>query len=377
MSHRTGTTPFAEVDRILDELRAGRIVIIVDDEERENEGDLVCAAEFVTAESVNFMARHGRGLICMPMTGERLDALGIPLMVEQNTARRGTAFCVSIEARRDITTGISAADRAKTIRIAVDAESKPEDLASPGHVFPLRAAPGGVLRRAGHTEASVDLCRMAGLTPAAVICEVMNEDGTMARRDQLELFAREHGLSMLSIAQLIRHRMANERLVRRVGTSEIETAMGRCTVHAFTSDLEHVVHLAVVKGELDPDSPVLVRVHPADPLGDLFSAREGSALDAAMARIAEEGAGMVLYLMHGKSSWDRLMAGGEAPTGVECDESPVRHEGVLDHRDHGVGAQILYDLGVRRLRLLTNSDVKYVALDGYGLELVERVPLES
>jgi 3,4-dihydroxy 2-butanone 4-phosphate synthase/GTP cyclohydrolase II len=376
---------FATIDEALDELRAGRMIVIVDDEDRENEGDLCCAAELVTPEIVNFMATHGRGLICLPMTPERLDALDLPLMVQpgRNTARRGTAFCVSIEARRDITTGISAADRATTIRVAVDAKTSPEDLARPGHVFPLRAKPGGVLKRAGHTEAAVDLCRIAGLTPAGVICEVMNLDGTMARVPQLRAFAAEHGLKVITIADLIRYRMSRERIVRRVASPDLPTDRGAWKIHAFHYELEDQTHVALVMGDPKPGEDVLVRVHSECLTGDVFGSTRcdcGAQLHLAMERIQKEGKGVILYLRqegrgiglanklrayelqdkHNKDTVEANLALGFSP----------------DLRDYGVGAQILYDLGVRRLRLMTNNPGKYVALKGYGLEIVERVSLE-
>jgi 3,4-dihydroxy 2-butanone 4-phosphate synthase/GTP cyclohydrolase II len=371
------------VDSALEELRRGRMIIVVDDEDRENEGDLVCAAEHVTPEIVNFMATHGRGLICLPMTSERLEQLKIPMMVQENTARRGTAFCVSIEARRDITTGISAADRATTIRLAVDPETRPEDLARPGHVFPLRAVAGGVLKRAGHTEASVDLCRLAGLQPAAVICEIMNPDGSMARAHDLKRIAERHDLTLLSIADLIRHRMQNERLVRRVASPDLPTTMGKWKIHAFHFELENRTHVALVMGEPSPDEPWLVRVHSECLTGDVFGSTRcdcGPQLQRAMDLIAEEGRGAVLYLRQegrGIGLANKLRAYELQDTeNQDTVEANLSLGFEPDHRNYGVGAQILYDLGIRRLRLLTNNLGKFVALRGYGLELVERVPLE-
>lgn len=375
---------FASVLEVIEDLRNGKMVILLDDEGRENEGDLTCAAEFATPEVVNFMARHGRGLICMPMSADRLDELEIPLMVENNTARRGTAFCVSIEARRDITTGISAADRATTIHTAVQTDTKPSDLARPGHVFPLRATPGGVLKRAGHTEASVDLCRLAGLMPAAVICEVMKEDGTMARYPDLKEMAKEYDLKMLPIADLIRYRMRTERLVRRVASPDLPTRHGKWKIHAFEFELESQTHLALMMGEPGPDDPVLVRVHSECLTGDVFGSTRcdcGLQLDKAMEMIAREGAGVILYLRQegrGIGLANKLRA-----YALQDDEDQDTVEANIslgfeaDHRDYGVGAQILYELGIRRLKLMTNNMGKYVALKGFGLEIVERVALES
>ncbi|HKQ59961.1 MAG TPA: bifunctional 3,4-dihydroxy-2-butanone-4-phosphate synthase/GTP cyclohydrolase II [Candidatus Polarisedimenticolaceae bacterium] len=374
---------FAPIEQALAELRQGRMILVLDDEDRENEGDLVLAAEFVTPSSVNFMATHGRGLICLALTPERLEQLEIPLMVKENTTRRGTAFCVSIEARREITTGISAADRARTIRIAVDPATRPADLARPGHVFPLRAHPGGVLKRAGHTEASVDLCRLSGLQPAAVICEVMHVDGSMARLPELQQFAREHELKLITIADLISYRMRTERLVRRVASPELPTPGGRWTIHAFHYELEDQTHVALVLGDPRPEQPVLVRVHSECLTGDVFGSTRcdcGPQLRRAMELIAAEGQGVILYLRQegrGIGLANKLRA-YELQDRQHKDtvEANLMLGFEADHRDYGVGAQILYDLGIRRLRLMTNNVGKYVALKGYGLELVERVPLE-
>ena len=375
---------FATVDEALAELREGRVIVILDDEDRENEGDLACAAEHVTPDIVNFMATHGRGLICLPMTAERLDELKIPPMVQENTARRGTAFCVSIEARQDVTTGISAADRARTIRVAVASDTRPEDLARPGHVFPLRARAGGVLKRAGHTEAIVDLCRLADLRPAGVVCEIMNADGTMARLPELIPFAKAHGLKLLTIADLIRHRMSHERLVTRVASPILPTEHGSWTIHAFHTELEDRTHVALVMGDPKPDEPTLVRVHSECLTGDVFGSTRcdcGVQLHRAMDLIEAAGTGVILYLRQegrGIGLANKLRA-YELQDRHHKDtvEANLALGFRADHRDYGVGAQILYDLGIRRLRLMTNNPGKYVALKGYGLELVERVALEA
>lgn len=359
-------------------------MIVVDDEDRENEGDLVCAAELVTPEVVNFMAREGRGLICMPMTEERCDDLGLPLQVSEreNNSSFGTAFTVSIEARVGVTTGISAADRATTIRTAADPRTRAADLVRPGHVFPLRARRGGVLMRPGQTEASVDLARIAGLTPAAVICEILNDDGTMARLPQLVEFANRHDLKIISVADLIRYRISTEVFVRRLAEANVPTVHGEFKAIAFENMLNSEVHLAMVLGEIDPDQPMLVRVHTQSVLADVFgSLRDdhGAQLQVALARIRAEGRGIVLYLkqeMRGVGLADQLKSYQHTDTQGEAHEEQSKgHDLMREVRDYGTGAQILHELGVRKLRLLSNRPPRLHALEGFELEIVGHEPL--
>lgn len=367
-----GTEAIRKVERAIEEIQAGRMVILVDDEDRENEGDLVMAADKVTPEAVNFMAKYGRGLICLSLTEDRVRQLGLPMMVDENTSHRTTAFTVSIEARTGVSTGISAADRAHTIQVAVARDAKPHDIVSPGHVFPLRSVKGGVLKRAGHTEGSIDLARLAGSSPAAVICEVMNDDGTMARRPDLEVFANEHGLHLCTIADLIQYRLRRERLVRCKLSGEVKLASGKTwKAYAYGAESEARDFLALVLGEVD-SSPTLLRVHTGSMLGDIFGVHAGSRVLAseAIARIEQEGRGVLLFLPARTSVQNDLAFHLGQETLPPMDAGDVL-------REFGLGAQVLVDLGLGKVRLLTNRPRKIAGLEGYGLEVVEQLLLSA
>ena len=375
-------TPFTTVDEAIEEIRQGHLLLVVDDEDRENEGDLVMAADKATPEAVNFMAKFGRGLICVPMLGERLDELEIGMMVANNTAPMETAFTVTVDARRGVTTGTSAYDRAVTIRTLVDPAMGPRDLTAPGHIFPLRAMPGGVLRRAGHTEAAVDLARLAGCYPAGVICEVLDEDGSMARLPQLIDFAKTHSLKMITIKALIEHRVRKEKLVRRVATAKLPTEFGDFTAVAYEASVESWAPLALVMGDVTDDMPVLVRMHSECLTGDVFKSQRcdcGEQLTSAMKIIGGEGKGVIVYLRQegrGIGLVNKVRAYELQDQGHDTVEANLALGFAPDPRDYGIGTQVLVDLGVRKLRLLTNNPRKRVGLESYGLTIVEQIPIE-
>jgi 3,4-dihydroxy 2-butanone 4-phosphate synthase / GTP cyclohydrolase II len=374
--------PLATIPEAIEDIQAGKFVIVVDDEDRENEGDLVMAAEKVTADAINFMAVNARGLICVPLTGQRLDELKIPMMVTNNTSKFTTAFSVSVEARAGTTTGISAADRAQTVQVLIDPKTRPDDLLMPGHMFPLRAKDGGVLVRAGQTEAAIDLARLAGLVPAGVLCEIMNEDGTMARMPQLESVAAKFGLKIVSVAELIAYRRRHEKLVQRVAEAKLPTAYGEFTAIAYKSDVDADEHVALVMGDVSTSKPALVRVHSECLTGDVFRSRRcdcGEQLDKAMEMIAEEGRGVIIYMRQegrGIGFHNKIRAYALQDKGLDTVEANISLGFPADKRDYGIGAQIMADLGLHDLRLLTNNPKKVIGLESYGLKVVETVPIE-
>ncbi|MSO20626.1 MAG: 3,4-dihydroxy-2-butanone-4-phosphate synthase [Acidobacteria bacterium] len=378
-------SPLATIEEAIAEFQAGRMVIVVDDEDRENEGDLTMSAESITPEAINFMAKHGRGLICLAMTEQRLDHLQIPLQTTRNTATFGTAFCELIDAKVGTTTGISAADRARTIQVAIDPASKPADLARPGHIPPLRARNGGVLVRAGQTEASVDLARLAGMVPAGVICEIMNDDGTMARLPQLEIFAREHNMKMVSVADLIRYRLKTERYVRRLAESVIDTEYGEFRMIAYESDVDAGMHIALVMGAIAGDTPVLVRVHSHCLLGDVFASTRcqcHTLVHQSLERIGKEGRGVLLYLHQSGMGFHIENPENGLPARIVSHARPVPAENEPEfarrvQHESGIGAQILSDLQLKTVRLLTNHPRKVVALEAYGIKITEQVPVSK
>ena len=376
------TTPFATVEEAIEEIREGRMVVVVDDPDRENEGDLTIAAQFATPEAINFMATHARGLICLCLTEERADHLGLRPMTENNEAPLGTAFTVSVEAREGVTTGISAADRSRTIQVAIHSDSTPHDLVQPGHVFPLRAKPGGVLERIGQTEAAVDLARLAGLDPSGVVCEIMNDDGTMARVPDLAPYCERHGLKMITVADLVEYRRRHEKLVERGASVQLPTEFGEFTAIAFREKLTGKIHVALVKGDVDGAENVLVRVHSECLTGDVFHSLRcdcGEQLEQALAQIEETGSGVLLYMAQegrGIGLLNKLRAYELQEQGLDTVEANLELGFPADARDYGIGNQILADLGLTTIRILTNNPKKLTGIDGFGLTVVEQVPIE-
>ncbi|MCB1140716.1 MAG: bifunctional 3,4-dihydroxy-2-butanone-4-phosphate synthase/GTP cyclohydrolase II [Leptospiraceae bacterium] len=371
-----------KIERAIEEIRSGKMIILVDSEDRENEGDLVIAAEYASPEKINFMATHGRGLICIPMTSERLNQLGLARMVDKGGDHHGTAFTVSVDAKQGVTTGISAFDRSKTISVLLNESSTPDDLVRPGHLFPLEARKGGVLRRAGHTEASVDLSVLAGLKPAAVICEIMNDDGTMARMKDLDGFAKSHNLNIYTIADLIAYRTQKDRLIKFEAEARLPTEYGEFKIRAYSTLIDDKIHIAMVKGEIDPGEEVLVRVHSECLTGDIFMSNRcdcGPQLHAALEKIEKEGKGVLLYMRQegrGIGIINKLKAYSIQDTGLDTVEANEKLGFPPDLRDYGIGAQILRDLGIDRMKIMTNNPRKIVGLEGYGLQVTNRVPLE-
>ncbi|MEO6349593.1 MAG: bifunctional 3,4-dihydroxy-2-butanone-4-phosphate synthase/GTP cyclohydrolase II [Candidatus Limnocylindrales bacterium] len=372
---------FATVEEALDDYRAGKFLIVVDDDERENEGDLVMGAQFVQPEHISFMLRHTSGIICVPATGERLDQLRIPMMVGNNTAQYGTAFTISVDARDGITTGVSAADRARTIRVIADRQATSNDLVMPGHIYPLRAREGGVLVRAGHTEATVDLCELSGIEPVAMLCELMNPDGTMMRGAGLIRFAKKHELKVISINQLIRYRVQRERLVERVATTTLPTKYGDFTLYGYRSSIDVDEHAALVMGDISTGEPVLIRVHSQCVTGDVFGSQRcdcGEQLEMALKKIADEGRGVLVYMRQegrGIGFHNKVKAYALQDDGMDTVEANEALGFAADRRDYGIGMQILLDLGLSKVKLITNNPAKRAGLEGYGLEVVERVPI--